>query len=122
MLQLAPAASEVPHVLVCRKLPVAAMLVILSVAVPLFVIVIDWDALVVPTSCAANVRLVVDSVTAGAADVPVPVRLIVCGLPDALSVMVTVPVRVPVAVGLNVTLIVQVPLAATEVPHVLVCA
>lgn len=31
-------------------------------------------------------------------------------------------VRLPTAVGANVTLIVQLPPAATEVPHVLVCA
>jgi len=40
--------------------------------------------------------------------VPVPVRLTVCGLPPALSVMVKFPVRAPAAVGVNVTLIVQV--------------
>src|SRR6266513_3634560 len=40
--------------------------------------------------------------------VPVPVRLTVCGLPQALSVMVKFPVRAPAAVGVNVTLIVQV--------------
>ena len=58
--------------------------------------------------------------TAGA--VPVPVRLTVCGLPVALSVRVTAAVRVPLAVGVKVTLIVQLAPAATELPHVLVCA
>ena len=53
---------------------------------------------------------------------PVPVRLTVCGLPAALSVMVTAPVRVPVAVGLNVTLIVQLEPAESEVPQVVVDA
>lgn len=51
---------------------------------------------------------------------PVPVKLMVCGLLLALSVMVTVPVRVPLAVGLKVTLRVQLPPAATEVPQLLV--
>ncbi len=53
---------------------------------------------------------------------PVPERLTVCGLPLALSVMLTEAVRVPVAEGVKVTLIVQLAPAATELPHVLVCA
>lgn len=55
-------------------------------------------------------------------EVPVPVRLMVCGLLLALSVMVTVPVRVPVAVGWKVTLMVQLPPAVTEPPQLLVWA
>ncbi len=35
---------------------------------------------------------------------PVPVKLMVCGLPAALSAMETEAVRVPVAVGVKVTL------------------
>jgi hypothetical protein len=53
---------------------------------------------------------------------PVPVKLIVWGLPTALSVMVITPVRVPVAVGVKVTLIVQFAAAASEAPHVVVRA
>ena len=53
--------------------------------------------------------------------VPVPVRLTVCGLLLALSVIVSVPGCEPVVVGLNVTLTVQVPWAANELPHVFVC-
>jgi hypothetical protein len=45
---------------------------------------------------------------------PVPDRLIVCGLPAALSMIVTAPVWVPVAVGENVTLIAQEPLTGIE--------
>ena len=41
-----------------------------------------------------------------------PVRLSVCGLPVALSVMVIVPGCAPVAVGVKVTLIVQLALTA----------
>src|SRR5437667_1491635 len=41
--------------------------------------------------------------------VPVPVRLTVCGLFDALSRTVNVPVRVPAAVGLKATAMLQVP-------------
>jgi len=50
----------------------------------------------------------------------VPVRLTVCGLPVALSVMVTEAVRLPGAVGVNVTLMVQLLPANTELPQVLV--
>jgi hypothetical protein len=54
--------------------------------------------------------------------VPVPERLTACGLPLALSVMLTDPLREPEAEGVKVTLIVQSAPAATELPHVLVCA
>jgi hypothetical protein len=51
----------------------------------------------------------------------VPVRLTVCGLPLALSVMVSVAVRLPKVVGVNVRLIVQLPFASTELPQLFVC-
>jgi hypothetical protein len=38
---------------------------------------------------------------------PVPLRLIVCGLPAPDDVIVIAPVRVPVVVGVNVTVTVQ---------------
>jgi hypothetical protein len=50
----------------------------------------------------------------------VPVRLTMCGLPAALSVILTAPVRVPVAVGVNLTVILQLDPAATDEPHVLI--
>ena len=53
---------------------------------------------------------------------PVPVRLMVCGLPVALSVTVIVPGRLPAAVGVKVTLMEQLAPAATEAPQVLVWA
>ena len=55
-----------------------------------------------------------------AADVPVPERLAVCGLPLALSVTVRAAVRVPVAAGEKVTLIVQLAPAAKLEPQLLV--
>jgi len=55
------------------------------------------------------------SVKSGGGLVPFPVRLTVCGLPPALSVMVKVPVRAPAAVGVNVTLIIQFAPAASVV-------
>src|SRR5215471_11279542 len=53
---------------------------------------------------------------------PVPLRLEVCGLFEALSLTVRVPVRVPAVVGVKVTEIVQLPPAATWLPQVFVCA
>ena len=122
--QCLPAASVAPQVVVSEKSPLATMLVMLSVAVPEFVSVIDFAKLVVLSARLGKVRLVGDKLTAGAVpdDAPVPVRLTVCGLPLALSVTLIVPVWVPVAVGVNVTLIVHLPPAATEEPHVLVSA
>jgi len=100
------------------------MLVRFSAALPVFVSVTVWAGLVVFTCWLVNVKLDPDKLTTGAGgSVPVPVRVIVCGLPVALSVTVTDAVRVPVAVGVKVTLIVQVPLfAGTELPQVLVWA
>ena len=51
---------------------------------------------------------------------PVPVRLTVCGLPAALSLMVIAPVRVPAAVGVNFTLIAQCLPTASVAPQVVV--
>ncbi len=99
------------------------MLLMLSVAVPLLVSVTACAALVVPTCWLLKVSVVLERVTAGAvAATPVPVRLTLCGLPAALSVIDTVPVRVPVAVGVKVTLMVQLAPATTEAPQVFVWA
>jgi len=69
------------------------------------VIVIVWNALVVPTG-AVNVVIVVGETTTGVP--PDPVSVIVCGLPGALSVTDSVAVRVPLAIGVNVTFSAQV--------------
>lgn len=110
----APAASvlgAVGHVVVRAKsaafVPASAMLLIVSGPVPVFFTVADCDALVVPTSCEANVRLDGVSETAGPAGggvvlAPVPLSATWCGLPDALSVTLTLAVRVPAAVGVKV--------------------
>ena len=61
-----------------------------------------------PVVCAAKVRLVGESVTAGAGVpgvAPVPLTAIICGESLLLSVIVTAPARLPVAVGVNVTAI-----------------
>lgn len=51
---------------------------------------------------------------------PVPVRLTVCGLPEALSLNVNVPVLVPTAVGEKTTLTAQLAPGAIEVPQLFV--
>lgn len=82
--------------------------------------VADCAELEVPTSCVAKVRLLGEGVAFGPETSPVPLKLIVCGLPAALSVMVTEAVRGPLWAGLKVTVMVQLAPAARPVPHVLV--
>ena len=65
IVHLAPARTVLPQVLVSLKSPLAAMLVMLRVVVPVLVSVTVWAALVVWRSCVANVRLVLDSCTFG---------------------------------------------------------
>src|SRR5208337_3257708 len=116
--QLAPAATLEPQVLVWEKSPLTVMRVMLRVAFPVLLRVTLLALLLVPTFCDGKVKEVGERLTAGA--VPVPVRLTVCVAGLALSVMVTAPVRVPAAVGLKVTLRVQLAPAATLEPQVLV--
>jgi len=104
IVQCAPAASEAPQVLTSLKsaafAPVKAMLVIAKAAVPLFVRVATWDALLVSTGSFPNARLEgemlvpapeVETVVSVSVACPVPLRLV------ALSVTVEVPavVKVP---------------------------
>lgn len=58
MVQLPPAASVGPQVLVWAKSPLATMLTIFSVAVPLLVRVIVWGVLVMPVPQLPKFRLV----------------------------------------------------------------
>ena len=60
-----------------------------------------------------SVRLEGVTLATGAVGMPVPVRLIVCGLPVALFAIVSVADRAPEALGVNVMLIMQLPLGAT---------
>lgn len=80
---------------------------------PVFVSITDCGPDVIPTTVLLKVRVEGLSDTPGA--VPLPVRVMVCVPPLALSEIVTAPVRTPVAVGVNVTAIVQVAEAATGV-------
>jgi hypothetical protein len=114
--QFFPAFSELPQVLVSEKLPLAAMLMPVSVALPLLVRVTALVPLVVPTRWFPKLKLVGERLTAGAVDeeVPVPVKVMTWGLPPALSVMVMEPLRVPVVVGVKVTLMLQAALIPSE--------
>ena len=73
-MQFAPAARLVPQLLANTKeealLPVTAMLVIVSAAVPVLVTVTDWEALACPTTTLPNDRLVAESETVGLELVP----------------------------------------------------
>ena len=53
---------------------------------------------------------------------PVPLKLAVWGLPEALSETLSVPVRVPAAAGEKVTLILQLLPALRDAPQLFVCA
>jgi len=84
----------------------------------LFVTVTFCGALVVPTATVPKERLVGEMATAF---IPVPLRLTVCGLPAALSLIASTPVRVPTTVGVKVTEIEQLRPAARLAPQLLVC-
>jgi len=116
MVQLAPAANELPHPL-SPKSPAAApeMVIPLMViaAVPTFFRVTVLRA-VLPTVTEPKFRLVGDS----SAVVPTPLSGTFCGLPLAPSVKVRVPLRAPVVEGLKVTLTVQLAATARDAPQV----
>src|SRR5438128_2680724 len=119
--QLAPAATVFPQVLVWAKSPFAVTLVRLSAVPPVLVSATACAALVVPTVWLPKLRLDGDKLTT-AGVFPTPVRLTLCGLPLALSVILSVPVPVPAAVGAKLTLIAQLVPAATVLPQLLVWA
>ncbi len=126
IVQVAPAATELPQLLVWVKslgfVPVSAILVRLKAALAVLLRVMVWTALVAPTAWLANVRLVGERLATGSAPVPVPERLTAWGLPLALSATLSEAVQLPLAEGLKVTLIAQLAPAATELPQLLVWA
>ena len=117
MVQLAPAESVPGQAFVWAKSPVTEMPEMVTAELRLLVKVKAIPKLVVPTIRLGNVAELGDRATGRT---PVPLRLIVCGLLLALSLIVTEPVAVPVVEGLNVMLIVQLAPASTDVPQVLV--
>jgi hypothetical protein len=117
--QLEVAATLVPQLLVCAKSPLAWIPLILIAVGPGFDTVTGCETLVLPSACAAKLR--VTGFAFRTVFAPVPVSDTVCGLPAALSATVRVPVRVPVPVGVKTTLTVQLVLAARLAPQLLVC-
>ena len=105
IVQLAPAASELPHVVFSAKspalVPVMVRLVMLKLALPGLLRVTDCAELVTSIGWVPKATLVGERLAAG--PVPVPLRLSDWGLLAALSVNTTEAVRVPAALGLNVT-------------------
>jgi hypothetical protein len=96
------------------------MSLMLTGPVPVLVRVTLCAELVVPTSWLPKVSDVGE--TLAVRETPVPLRLTVCGLPLASSLMLREALRLPVAVGVKVTLMVQLAPAATDVPQVLLWA
>src|SRR5450755_2913448 len=105
MLQLAPAATLVPQVLISSKSPLAAMLVMVNVAVPVLVRLITCPALIVFTSCVAKVKLAGERTTVAPPPTPTPDNETSCGLLAALSVIDKSAVSFPLMLGVKVTLI-----------------
>ena len=95
------------------------MPVTVRAALPVLLRVTAWAEVVLPTDTLPKERLLGE--TPATAVVPVPERLMVCGLPVALSATLTIAERMPDAVGLKVMLIVQVDPALKLDPQVLVC-
>src|SRR5262249_53849661 len=83
--------------------------------VPTFVTITDLAAPVVPTATVPKLSETGESESC----VPVPVKVTVCGLVGALSLILNVPVRTPIRVGVKVTPTLQLAPGATVVPQVL---
>jgi hypothetical protein len=83
-----------------------------------FTVIVD-TALLVPSPTEPKLIEAVDSVIGVT---PVPLRVVVNGLPRPVYATERVPVCAPVVVGPKVTLTVQVELAAKELPHAFVSA
>ncbi len=126
MVQVEPATSVAPQLLVSEKspelaLPPIVMLAIVNGPVPELVMVTLCAAAATPTAVLGNVRVVGEAAAEGTAT-PVPVRVTVCVVPEtllALSVIVMAAPRVPAAVGVKVTEIEQLAEGAKVVPQVL---
>ena len=122
IVQCAPAATEAPQSLVWPKSPVVVIPEIDSAAFPVLESVIACAALGLATLWLLKFTLDGNRLAAGAFVPPVPVRLTVCGLPPALSLIETEPVRAPEAVGVKVTVTVQWAPGAIELPQLFVWA
>ena len=90
----------------CVKSPLAAMLVMVSGAEPLFVSTTCCTSLPTPTGWFVKVRLEADKLAMGCSS-PVPVSITTWGLPAALSVMVRAATLEPGVDGVYVTVMTQ---------------
>ena len=91
--QLPPAPSRRTQSLDSKKSPVVATLEIDRFAPPVSVRVTTCVVLDVPTTWDTNVKEVGARLTCGTN--PLPIGLITCGLPGAVSVMVMLPLPLP---------------------------
>ena len=123
--QLAPAARELPQVLVWAKseasVPPSVTALIVNDALPVFLSVTDWAAAVVPVSVVKLSELGVSETTGASAATPVPLSAAVWGAPAALSVIVNVAVKLSADAGVKVTAMVQEESTVSELPQLLVC-
>jgi hypothetical protein len=102
--QVLPCARVDGHVFVWLKSPLAETE--MPVIDPLFAVIVSaCDVLVVPVVWAPNSSAFVERPSDGWA--PVPLRLMLCGLPEPDDVTLITPLRAPVAVGVKVTVIVH---------------
>jgi hypothetical protein len=121
MVHFAPAASELPQVVVSLKTPASApdrvMPVIAKAALPVFMRVAVCAALLLPVATEPKVSVAGVSVAAGAVTtaVPEPLMLEVCV--PTLSTTLSDAEALPAAVGLKETLMVQEAPAASELPQ-----
>jgi len=128
IVQLALGAKEVPQVSPAATkslalLPVIARLVMFKRASPVLLKVTVSVELAVAPGSSPKARLAgATEAVVGAAVVPVPERLTVCGLPLALSLMLSEASQLPLAKGLNVILMVQLRPAGSKLPQVLPCS
>ena len=122
-MQLPLPAATLEQLLVCEKspefVPVMVTLLIVSVAFPGLVTVIDSAVLLVLTTWFPKLQELGEKLICGV-PVPVPVSETVCGDPPALSLMESVALRLPVAEGVNVTEMVQLPFELRELPQLFV--
>jgi hypothetical protein len=124
MVQLEPAASELPQLLVWLKslgfAPPIVIPEIDSVALPVFLSVAVCAVAVVPVT-AEKLSDDGESEAAGAAGfVPVPLNVTVWGEPLASSATESVAVKLAAEAGVKLTEIVQLEPAASELPQLLV--
>jgi len=127
IVQLPPAMTVLPHVLVWEKsaafAPVMEMLMMSRGTVPAFERVTVCAALIAPDTVLGKTRLNGDNTARGiGASVPVPLSATVCGEPVASSATLMAAVRVPAVAGMKVIEIVQLFPAESRLPQVVVSA